>query len=307
MPDPIEVLSLTPLPPQVRAAIEQRYALTFATDGVLEGQGARAVITNGSRGVSAQQIAALPNLAVIATIGVGAEAVDEAAARRRGIPVVTGRGTLEDGVADHALALLLALAREIPAFDEAVRGRLPRPNRTPVSLTGKRLGILGLGEIGQRIAIRAEAFGLIVGYHNRAPRARIPYVYYEDALTLAEESDFIVIAAPGGDETRHLVDADFLVALGTTGRLVNIGRGSIVDTKALIDALEDGVIAGAALDVFEGEPQPSPRLAAAPNLILTPHIAALSPERIAAMGRRLLETLDATFASQTPALEGFHS
>lgn len=303
-----QVLSLTSLPPPVVDALLSRYLVTFADTvekrkAILErGSSAEAVITNGGVGMSADQIAAMPHLKLIATIGVGAEAVDHEAAARRGIAVVNGRGTLENGVADHALALLLALTRNIPALDRAVRNGAPRPIRPPDGLTGKRMGVLGLGEIGLRIARRAEAFGLVVDYHNRKPRPDVPYAYHPDVRSLASASDFLVVACPGGEATRRLVDAPVLAALGPQARLINIGRGSVVDTEALIAALHNGVIAGAALDVFEGEPTPSPALAAAPHLILTPHVAAASPERIVAMGRRLIEAIDLHL--QTPAIPG---
>lgn len=308
MPD---VLTLTRLPPAVHQAVASRYALAEAVDAAARAavfaephalSGVQAVITNGGVGVRADEIAVLPSLKVISTIGVGSEAVDHAAAQARGITVTDGRGTLEEGVADHAMALLLALLRDIPAFDRALRHGGPRPTRTPAAVAGKRLGVLGLGDIGRRIARRAEVFSLSVGYHNRKPRSDAPYAYHTSPLALAEASDILLVATPGGAQTRSLVDERVIAALGPSGYLVNIGRGSVVDTAALVEALRRGVIAGAALDVFEGEPDPPAWLASAPNLILTPHQAANSPERVVAMTRRLLESLGAHV--QGPQIHG---
>lgn len=308
MPDRrrVQILVLTGLPEPVKAAIQTLYDVVDARDPAVRsallaaGSNAQAVITNGGIGLTAAEIAALPDLKAILTIGVGAEAVDHEAAQLRGVPVISARGTVEDGVADHALALLLALARDIPAFDRATRGEGGQPARLPISLTGKRLGLIGLGEIGLRIAQRARAFGISVAYHNRSRRPDLAYAWKPDVRTLAAASDFLVVACPGGEATRHLVDAAVLRELGSGGLVVNIGRGSVIDTEALIDALDAGAIAGAALDVFEGEPRPSARLRSAPNLILTPHIAAQSPERVTALATHLVTHLHARLSAAAP-------
>ena len=247
------------------------------------GAGARALLTNGTIGLSATEMAMLPQLGIVACQGAGFENVDRAAARARGITVTHGPGTNAACVADHAFALLATAVRGIPAADSAVRGgawaeaRGVRP-----ALNGKRLGIFGLGTIGTLIARRAAGFEMAIFYHNRRPRPDISFPWQPSLTALAAASDFLVIATPGGAGTRHAVNAEVLAALGPGGFVVNIGRGSVIDTPALIAALTDGTIAGAALDVFEGEPDVPAALRALPNVVLTPHIAGRSPESAAA-------------------------
>lgn len=257
----------------------------------------RAVLTNGSTGLDAGTIAALPKLEIICALGAGYEMVDLEAARARGIVVTNGPGTNDAAVADHAMALLLAATRGIVRADTAVkrgdwnRCREPRP-----TISGKKLGILGLGKIGGQIARRAAGgFGMEIGYHNSRPRDGSPHRYFPSTEALAHWSDFLVVATPGGAATTHLVDEAVLDALGPEGFLVNIARGSVVDTAALIDALEGGRIAGAALDVVENEPNVPHALLEARNVVLTPHIAGRSPEAIEATVDLLLDNLRAHF------------
>jgi len=242
-------------------------------------QRARVLVTTGYAGASREDMAALPSLSLICCVGTGYENVDIAAARERGIVVVHGAGTNAGAVADHAFALLLAVMRDIPRFDASARrgdwrgelGSRPIP-------TGKRLGIVGMGAIGERVARRAAAFDMAVSYHTRSARSDLPWRHVESALELADAVDCLVVAAPGGPQTRHMIDAAVLAALGPGGFLVNVGRGSIVDTRALVDALGAGTISGAALDVFEDEPSIPEDLRGMPNVVLTPHVAAFAPE-----------------------------
>nr|WP_314073344.1 2-hydroxyacid dehydrogenase [uncultured Roseococcus sp.] len=260
----------------------------------------RAVLTNGATGMSAEAIATLPKLEIICCIGVGHETVDLRAARARGIRVTNGPATNDVTVADHTWALILSIARNIPGADAAVRqgewmnARGPRP-----IVFGKRLGIIGLGNIGRQIAERGErGFDMEIAYHNRTRRPESPYAYLPSVKALAEWADYLVIAAPGGAGTRHLVNAEVLEALGPQGFLINIGRGSVVDTEALVAALHDGRIAGAAIDVVDGEPEVPPTLAAAPRLIITPHIAGRSPEAMMATASLVAANLQAHFAGE---------
>lgn len=261
------------------------------------GSDIRAVLTNGSTGLDAGMIAGLPNLEIICALGAGHEMIDLAAARARGIVVTHGPGTNDASVADHAMALLMAVVRGIVRADAAVkrgewtRSRAPRP-----MISGKKLGILGLGKIGSQIARRGEGgFGMEIGYHNPRPRDGSPHRYFPSAEALAQWADFLVVATPGGAATTHIVDAAVLAALGPEGFLVNIARGSIVDTTALIDALERDRIAGAALDVVEGEPNVPCALMDAKNVVLTPHIAGRSPEAVDATVDLVLKNLRAYF------------
>ncbi|MFU2326339.1 2-hydroxyacid dehydrogenase [Pseudomonas sp. NFX98] len=237
-----------------------------------------AVLTRGPLGLYGDEIAALPNLKIICVIGAGYEMVDLQTAADRGITVTNGAGVNASSVADHAMALLLSLVRDIPRCDAAVRrGEWPKIMRP--SLAGKRLGILGLGAVGMAIAKRAAAgFDMNVCYHNRQHRSDVPYDFCSTPTELARASDFLVIATPGGLGTKHLINRQVLDALGPKGFLVNIARASVVVTADLIIALEQRRIAGAALDVFDDEPQVPDALKSLPNAVLTPHVAGLSPE-----------------------------
>ena len=276
---------------QARKAQERQAAITD------KGHAVQAVVTNGVAGITAAEIAALPRLGIICCMGAGYEGVDLAAARARGINVTHGPGTNDACVADHTMALLLAVLRDIPRFDRAVReGGWRSSDAMRPAANGKRLGILGLGNIGSRIARRASAFDMSIAYHNRRARPDLPYSYYDTPLALAHASDCLVCVLPGGAATRHLVDAAVLDALGPSGFLVNVGRGGVVDTTALIDALGNGQIAGAALDVFEGEPAVPEALRSLPNVVLTPHVAGRSPESLENTISLVLRNLAAYFA-----------
>ncbi|CAI8861661.1 2-hydroxyacid dehydrogenase [Pseudomonas sp. YuFO20] len=237
-----------------------------------------AVLTRGPLGLYGDEIAALPNLKIICVIGAGYEQVDLQAAADRGITVTNGAGVNASSVADHAMSLLLALVRDIPRCDAAVRrGEWPKIMRP--SLAGKRLGILGLGAVGMAIAKRAGAgFDMSVSYHNRQHRSDVPYKFCSTPTELARASDFLIVATPGGLGTKHLINKQVLEALGPNGFFVNIARASVVVTADLISALEQRRIAGAALDVFDAEPKVPDALKALANVILSPHVAGLSPE-----------------------------
>lgn len=260
----------------------------------------RAVLTNGSTGLSAAEMAALPHLEIVCAQGAGYEKIDLAAARARGLVVTHGPGTNDASVADHAMALLMAIARGIPEVDAAIRrGDWVRSRQPRTMIFGKKLGILGLGNIGMQIARRgAGGFDMPIAYHNRHPRETSPYLYCPTPAALAAWSDIMVIATPGGGATLHLVDASVLEALGPAGFLVNIARGSVVDTNALIDALQNHRIRGAALDVLEGEPEVPAELAQLSNVVLTPHIAGRSPEAVAATLQLVIDNLSAHFSGQ---------
>jgi lactate dehydrogenase-like 2-hydroxyacid dehydrogenase len=305
---PIHLLVTIPLQPdapqRLRAAGFELHHAVAAEDRaqVLRALGGeiRAVLTNGSTGLTAEAMAELPRLEMICATGAGYEKIDLTAAAARGIVVTHGPGTNDASVADHAMALLMAALRGIVTADAAARqgkwadSRQPRP-----MISGKKLGILGLGTIGQQIAQRgAGGFSMPIGYHNRRPREGSAYRYFATPQALAEWCDVLVLATPGGAGTTHLVDAAVLKALGPQGFLVNIARGSVVDTAALVAALEQGGIAGAGLDVVEGEPVLPAGLAKLGNVVLTPHIAGRSPESMAATIGRVIENLTAHFAGR---------
>lgn len=262
----------------------------------------RSVLTIGTVGLTAEMIARLPALEIVSTLGVGYEGVDLAAVRARNLVMTHGRGANAISVADHAMALMLSAMRGVTSGDRAVRsGGWRTPHTLLPQVAGKRIGILGLGTIGLEVARRAAGgFGMPVAYHNRKPRAGVDYRYCPDMVTLASQSDILVLAAPGGPETRHIVDRAVLDALGPKGFVVNVARGSLIDTAALVAALHDGRIAGAALDVVEGEPDIPDAVMSAPNLVITPHVAGRSPESNAAMIGLFLDNVRAHFAGQPP-------
>ncbi|CAI8895301.1 MULTISPECIES: 2-hydroxyacid dehydrogenase [unclassified Pseudomonas] len=257
-----------------------------------------AVLTRGPLGLYAEEIAALPNLKIICVIGAGYEQVDLQAASNRGIRVTNGAGVNASSVADHAMALLLALVRDIPRADSAVRrGEWPKIMRP--SLAGKRLGILGLGAVGMAIAKRAaNGFDMSVSYHNRQVRNDVPYDFCSTPTELARASDFLMVCTPGGLGTQHLINKQALDALGPHGFIVNIARASVIVTSDLISALEQRRIAGAALDVFDDEPQVPDALKALNNVILTPHVAGLSPEATQGTVELVGQNLLAFFSSR---------
>ena len=257
-----------------------------------------AVLTRGPLGLYADEIAALSNLKIICVIGAGYEQVDLQAAADRGITVTNGAGVNASSVADHAMALLLSLVRDVPRCDAAVRrGEWPKIMRP--SLSGKRLGILGLGAVGMAIAKRAaNGFDMSVSYHNRQHRSDVSYAFCSTPTELARASDFLVIATPGGLTTKHLINRQVLDALGPKGFLVNIARASVVVTSDLISALEQRRIAGAALDVFDAEPHVPDALKSLTNVVLTPHVAGLSPEAIEGTVELVGRNLVAFFSGQ---------
>ena len=295
-----------------RALVAERFDLIYApnamsgadrtngTQAIAErGSEIRVVLTNGVNGLLPAEIAALPALELICTLGVGYENVALEAARRRGIPVCNAAGTNDAAVADHAMAILLAAIRRVPFLNAGVRRGLWRDDiPRPPHVSGRRMGIFGLGAIGRQVARRALGFDMEIGYHSRTRRDDSGYRWFDDIHSLAEWCDFLVIAAPGGSTTHHVVNRQVLDALGPQGVLVNIARGSLVDTQAVADALRDKRVWAAALDVYEGEPAPPAALLEFDNAVLTPHIAGLSPQAIHASVLRFLENAELHFAGQ---------
>lgn len=252
----------------------------------------RILVTSGLAGATAEEMALLPALGLVACLGTGHDRVDVAAATARGIVVTHGAGANATAVADHAMALLLASLRDIPRIHALTQSGNWRQGVGPRPIpTGKRLGILGMGAIGERIASRAKGFEMEVLYHARTPRPHLPFRCLPSPLALAEASDHLVIAVPGGAATRHMVGAAVLAALGPQGVVVNIGRGSVLDTAALLAALEARAIFGAALDVFEDEPEIPAALRARDDVVMTPHMAAWAPEARQASVALLLDAI----------------
>ncbi|WP_071796748.1 2-hydroxyacid dehydrogenase [Natronohydrobacter thiooxidans] len=266
------------------------------------GPGVRAIATRGDLGANAQIIAACPALEVISVYGVGYDAVDIAACKARGIAVTNTPDVLTDDCADLALGMWLALSRGIVGAeawarsgDWATKGGFALTHRA----SGKRAGVLGLGRIGMGVARRLEGFGMQIAYSARSPREGCEnWTYIPDAAELAEWSDVLFVTLAATAETRHIVNADVLRALGSEGLLINISRAQNIDEDALLDALEQGRLRGAALDVFEGEPALDPRFTKLRNVLLQPHHASGTYETRRAMGQLMRDNLAAHFAGQ---------
>ncbi len=260
----------------------------------------RGVVAGGP--VDAALVARLPALEIVSNFGVGYDGVDTAACAAAGVVVTNTPDVLTDEVADLALGLLLATVRELPQADRYLRaGRwLERPYPLTATLRGRRLGIVGLGRIGRAIATRAAAFGLEIAYHGRNRQADMPYAYYDSTVGLAAAVDILMVVAPGGAGTRHLVNGEVLKALGPEGVLINVARGSLVDEDALIAALEAGAIKAAGLDVFADEPRVPERLIARDNVVLLPHVGSASVHTRNAMAQLVVDNLLSWFDGRGP-------
>ncbi|CAN7601985.1 2-hydroxyacid dehydrogenase [Acidovorax sp. LjRoot117] len=299
------ILQIGRLPlPALETELAARYHVTCLADqadpaGYLAMHGAEfsGVVTTASIGLQGEVIAALPHLQVISSFGVGFDALDIDAAKARGVQVGYTPGVLNDCVADMAFALMLDVSRGIAASDRFVRRGAWTQSRFALGsrVSGKRLGIVGMGRIGQAVAERASGFRMEVAYHNRRRDPGIAQQYFESLVELARWADYLVLTVAGGPATRHLVDSTVLQALGPQGFLINVARGSVVDEAALIDALTHRRIAGAGLDVFEDEPRVPEALMVLDNVVLTPHTASATHETRRAMADLVLENLDAFY------------
>ena len=259
-----------------------------------------AIATRGDLGVPNEVMKALPKLKIISVYGVGLDAVDLNLARECGIAVTNTPHVLNDDVADLALALMLAVARKIPAGENHVRsGAWPKASFPLVTrMSGKRLGILGLGGIGKAIAKRALGFGMVISYHGRHAQTDQPFTYYPTAAELAANSDFLVAIVTGGAGTAKLVNAEVLKALGPKGFFINVARGSVADEEALLSALESHSIAGAGLDVYLNEPNIDPRFLKLDNVVLQPHQGSGTVETRAVMAELTRNNIIAHFAGK---------
>jgi lactate dehydrogenase-like 2-hydroxyacid dehydrogenase len=304
----IDLLSIGSFPDATNAELARRFVVTRyfqqpapeALDAALRGR-VRGIATEANRGASRALIAALPNLELISVFGVGTDAVDLAAARERGIPVTNTPGILSDEVADLAVGLMLASARQILFADGYVRdGSWASKGPIPLgrSVGGKSMGVVGLGGIGRAIADRGAALRMRVLYYGPRRKADAPYEFVGDPVELARQSDYLMVACKGGPETRHLISATVIEALGPKGTLINVARGSVVDEQALIGALANGRLGHAALDVFESAPSPPPELLRLPNVIVQPHHGSATVETRTAIGQLMIDNLSAHFAGQ---------
>jgi lactate dehydrogenase-like 2-hydroxyacid dehydrogenase len=252
--------------------------------------------------VDAALMRRLPKLEIVASFGVGYDHVDAKWAAEHGIIVTNTPGVLDEEVADTAFGLLLATVRELPQAERYLReGRwLSAPYPLTASLRGRTIGILGLGRIGKAIARRALAFGLEVVYHGRKPQEGAPYLYYPTLIGMARACDILMVVAPGGADTKNIVNREILEALGPDGVLVNISRGSLVDEEALIEALAMHKILAAGLDVFANEPNVPARLLALDNAVLLPHVGSASRHTRQAMSDLVVANLNSWIDGKGP-------
>ncbi|CAO3452415.1 D-3-phosphoglycerate dehydrogenase (EC 1.1.1.95) [Azospirillum argentinense] len=302
-----EILLVESMMPDIEAALDAGYTvhrLAGAPDRdrlVAEvGPRVRAVVTGGGTGVSNAIMDACTNLGIVAINGVGTDAVDLKHAASRGVRVTNTPDVLTDDVADLAIGLMIAGSRHMMVGDRFVRaGRWPNGG-LPLArkVTGKRLGILGLGRIGMAIAQRAAGFGMDIAYTNRKPRTDVSYRFVASPVDLARDSDILIVAASAGPDARNMVNRAVIEALGPDGLLVNVARGAVVDEPELVAALADGRLGGAALDVFANEPHAPEALFGLDNVVLQPHQASATVETRMAMGNLVLANLSAFFAGQ---------
>jgi lactate dehydrogenase-like 2-hydroxyacid dehydrogenase len=302
-----DVLVVWPIRPDQMSELDRTYTLhrydeAADKDGLLSGRASsvRAVVTTGGHGFTADLLGKLPNLEIVGSSGVGVEKIAVEACRARGIPVTNTPDVLNDDVADLGFGLVIACLREMPQGFAYVKsgawGRQGMMHLT-TTLSGKTIGIVGLGRIGREIADRASAFKMKVAYTGRTRQA-VPFDYVPDVIALARRSDVLMVTVPGGAATRGLIGTAELEALGPQGWLVNMSRGSVVDEPALIRALRAGTIRGAGLDVYWNEPDIAPDLVALENVVFYPHHSSGTVETRAAMSQLVVDNLAAHFAGK---------
>jgi hydroxypyruvate reductase len=300
-----DIIITAPLPPFLYDPLKRDYRChdyNAASDkpGLLSSEGSRirGLVQGGGTMTPTALLDALPKLEIISVFGVGYDGVPVDYCRQRGIKVTNTPDVLTDDVADVAVALIMMTGRgfvRLNRFVHAGEWEKRGPELT-TKLSGKRVGILGLGRIGKAIAQRVRALGMEVSYTGRN-KQDVPYRYVPELKALAAESDFLVVASPGGASTRNMVDAGVLAALGRKGTIINIARGSIIDEPALVTALEAGTIKGAGLDVFADEPHIPAPLLAMDNVVLLPHVGSATQETRQAMGDLCKANLDAWFGT----------
>ena len=260
------------------------------------------VATSHQAIVDAALMQRLPNLQIVVSFGVGYDHIDAAWAGQHGIIVTHTPGVLDDEVADIAMALTLSVVRQLPQAERYLREGRWRQGAFPLTATlrERTMGILGLGRIGKAIARRAAAFGVEVVYHGRSEQTEAPYLYYPTLIGMARACDILMIAAPGGADTRHIVNRAVIDAVGPDGIIVNVSRGSLVDEAALAAALREGRLLGAGLDVFENEPNPRPELLELDNAVLLPHVGSASRHTRQAMADLMIANLNSWLDGKGP-------
>lgn len=300
----IEILQTHPLLASCEQALAARYTVhklhEMADKAAWLAENGARIRAHAGSGVQADLMDQLPNLEIIASFGVGYDNIDTAGAKARNIRVTNTPDVLNDAVAELTIGLMISLARRIPQGHQFVgQGKWPGGNFGLFSeLTGKTVGILGLGRIGKEIATRAQAMKMRVVYYGRHHQPSVPYIYYDKLEDMARDSDWLVVIAPGGKGTEKIVSRKVLEALGPEGRIVNVARGTLIDEPAMVDLLVNGGLGGAALDVFENEPQVPAELLTLDNVVLSPHQGSATHQTRDAMGALLVANLEKHFAGE---------
>jgi lactate dehydrogenase-like 2-hydroxyacid dehydrogenase len=306
-----EVLMLAPKP-QIAVGLEEAFTVLRAWEAPDKDKfiadvapRVRAIATPGHWApVRSDMMARFPKLEIVSSFGVGYDHVDARWAGERGIVVTNTPEVLTEEVADTATGLLLATVRQFPQAERYLRaGNWPKSGDYPLcksTLRNRTVGIVGLGRIGKAIARRLEAMQVPVVYHGRNKQEGVPYRYYAKVLDMARDVDVLLLVAPGGAETRHIVNAEVLKALGSDGILINVGRGSLVDEDALIAALKDGTIMTAGLDVYAKEPQVPAELIAMDHVVLWPHLGSSTEHTRRAMDMLVVDNLKAWGQGKPP-------
>ncbi|WP_108461682.1 2-hydroxyacid dehydrogenase [Devosia naphthalenivorans] len=307
-----------PLPPAVTDPLEQKFELFRAWQAGASEQHSPAIkervqgiVTLGGR-VDQALMSRFPRLEIVANYGVGYDIVDAAGAAERSIMVTNTPDVLNDEVADTAIGLLLMTIRNLGEAERYLRagGWESAPFRlSPVSMRGRKVGLVGLGRIGTGIAERLVPFGVEIAYHSRSPRPEHPFQHFPDLVAMARHVNILIVIVPGGEQTRHLINAEVLDALGTTGIVINVARGSVIDEQALITALKSGIILGAGLDVFENEPYVPADLLEMDHVVLLPHVGSASVPTRNAMSQLVADNVITWFdtgKALTPVSETAH-
>ena len=265
-----------------------------------QGENIKGIVTRGDIGVTNEVLALLPEAQIISIFGVGTDAVDLDYTRERNIIVTTTPGVLTDDVADTALGLIIATSRRLCQADKFLRaGQWPHSSLPLASkVTGKRLGVFGMGRIGQAIARRAAGFDMQIAYTDTAKIESLPYQHVPDLISLARQSDILVIAISGGKDSVGLVDKTIFAAMPNHALLINIARGSMVNQDDLIRALQQKEIGGAGLDVFADEPNVPQALIEMDNVVLLPHIASATIETRIQMSDIVFANIQTHFAGE---------
>uniref|UniRef100_A0ACD5WMF8 Uncharacterized protein n=1 Tax=Avena sativa TaxID=4498 RepID=A0ACD5WMF8_AVESA len=291
------------------ASGEPLQAFLAAAAAAPEPPRAAVVVGGGAVRVDASFLDAVPSLLCVLSTGAGVDHIDLAECARRGVAVANSGEVYSADVADYAVGLLIDVLRQVSAAGRYVRrGSWPVQGDYPLGskLGGKRVGIIGLGNIGSRIAKRLEAFGCVIHYNSRNPKDSVSYKFFRNVHGLAAESDVLIVACALTKATQHIVNKDVLEALGKDGVIINIGRGANIDEAELVVALKEGKIAGAGLDVFEQEPKTQAELFSMDNVVLSPHVAVFTEESRSDLRAHTIGNLEAFFSGQ-PLVSPVHA